>query len=234
MQIHSFLSTVILIFILMITGCEPNDFVEEGISSQELSKWKTIGKGKTSIKDHEFVFEEIDSSDGFFLVSPKSYQGDMVIQYKIKALSKASVLIVLFSASDTKETIQLTLPEKNAAAEDIWEWRRKMNHYNVTFNNKSHGYTPFFYKNVSSLERDFHLRKQENVMNHNQWVSVEIGKKENKVWFSLNDSIIFERTDYNPLLGGHILFRISGASTQEETILAKASIKDLTIYHKEK
>lgn len=112
MQINSFLSTVILIFILMITGCEPNDFVEEGISSQELSKWKTIGKGKTSIKDHEFVFEEIDSSDGFFLVSPKSYQGDMVIQYKIKALSKASVLIVLFSASDTKENYTVNLTRK--------------------------------------------------------------------------------------------------------------------------
>ncbi|EZH73337.1 hypothetical protein ATO12_20260 [Aquimarina atlantica] len=234
MKINSFFLTVILIFILIITACKPDNFVEEKISSQELSEWETIGKGKTLIKDHEFVFEEIDSSDGFFLVSPKSYRGDMVIQYKIKALSKASVLIVLFSASDTSETIQLTLPENNVTAEDIWEWRREMNHYNLTFNNESHGYTPFFYKNISSLERGFHLSKQENIMKPNEWVTVEIGRKENKVWFSLNDSIIFERVDYNPLLGGHILFRISGASTQEETILAKASIKDLMIYHQEK
>lgn len=231
MQINSSLLTIVLISILMITSCKSNDFIENKISSQELSQWKTIGKGKTSIKDHEFIFEEIDSSGGFFLVSPKSYQGDMVLQYKIKGLSKASVLIVLFSASDTAETIELTLPKKNANTEDIWEWRREMNHYNVTFNNKSHGYTPFFYKNISSLERDFHLRKQENIMNHNQWVSVEIGKKENRVWFSLNDIVIFERTDHNPLLGGHLIFRISGTTTQEESILAKASIKDLMIYH---
>lgn len=222
---------VSIIFVLILTGCTPNKSLEEQITPQELITWKTLGKGKTSIQHQEFIMEEIDSSDGLFLISPKSYQGDMVLRYKIKALSEASVLIVLFSASDNSETLQLTIPPENSKNEDIWKWRGEMNHYNLTFNNKSHGYTPFFYKNISSLEREFHLRKQDNIMKSNQWVTVEIGKKKGKVWFSLNDDMVFEYMDMSPLLGGHIIFRISGATKEGKNILAKASIKDLTIHH---
>ncbi|WP_299443793.1 hypothetical protein [uncultured Aquimarina sp.] len=226
---HSFVA--LIIFGLILTGCESNKDIEEKITSEELITWKTLGKGKTSIQHQEFIMEEIDSSDGLFLISPKNYQGDMVLQYKIKALSEASVLIVLFSASDSSETLQLTIPPENSKNEDIWKWRREMNHYNLTFNNKSHGYTPFFYKNISSLEREFHLRKQDNIMIPNQWVTVEIGKEKGKVWFSLNDDIVFEHKDTSPLLGGHIIFRISGGTIEGKNILAKASIKDLTIHH---
>ncbi|WP_282079356.1 hypothetical protein [Aquimarina algiphila] len=231
MKRNSFLFMILVVLGLGLESCNSNELIEEKVSSQELSGWETLGKGKTSIQDHEFVFEEIDSSDGFFLISPKRYEGDMVLKYKIKPLSEASVLITLFSASDTAETLQLTLPEKNADEEAIWEWRREMNHYNLTFNNESHGYTPFFYKNISSLDRGFYLRKEENIMKSKEWVTVEIGKKENSVWFSLDDIIIFQRTDFSPLLGGHVIFRISGTTTKEKTILAEASIKDLVIYH---
>ncbi len=223
--------TVSIIIILVMTGCESNKLIEEQINPEELLEWKTLGKGKTSIKDREFIMEEIDSSDGLFLISPKNYQGDIILKYKIKALSEASVLIVLFSASNTSETLELTIPEDNISNEDIWQWRREMSHYNLTFNNKSHGYTPFFYKNISALERDFHLRKPDNIMVSNQWSTVEIGRNEGKVWFSLNDNIVFERTDFSPLKGGHIIFRISGGTRDGKNILAKASIKDLKIHH---
>ncbi|WP_405206367.1 hypothetical protein [Aquimarina sp. LLG6339-5] len=222
---------ILLILVIIVTGCTSNKLIEEKIAPEELLTWKTLGKGKTSIKEQEFIIEEIDSSDGFFLISPISYQGDMVLQYKIKALSEASVLIVLFSASDNSESLDLTIPKENTKNEDIWQWRKEMNHYNLTFNNKSHGYTPFFYKNISSLERDFHIRKQENIMEPNQWVTIKIGKKDEKVWFSLNDTIIFERADPSSLIGGHIVFRISGGTREEKDILAKASIKDLIIHH---
>ncbi len=230
-KVNFYSFVVSIIFVLILTGCESSIGIEDKITSEELLTWKTLGKGKTSIQHQEFIMEEIDSSDGFFLIGPKSYQGDMVLQYKIKALSEASVLIVLFSASDSSETLELTIPQENSKNEDIWKWRREMNHYNLTFNNKSHGYTPFFYKNISSLERDFHLRKQDNIMKPNQWVTVEIGKKKGKVWFSLNDDIVFEHTDMPSLLGGHVIFRISGGTIKGKNILAKASIKDLTIHH---
>ncbi|WP_147405127.1 hypothetical protein [Aquimarina sp. AD10] len=213
-------------------ACNSTTFTEEKINPQQLSEWTTLGKGKTSIKNEEFVFEEINDSDGFFVVSPINYEGDIILKYKIKAMSDSSVLITLFSASDSQNDTTLTFPAKNAKPEDIWKWRSAMNHYNLTFNNKSHGYTPFFYKNITSLERGFHIRKEDNITAPYQWVSVEIGRVKDRVWFSLNGDIVFEQTDTDPLKGGHVLFRISGTNSDTDTILAKAAIKDLVISHK--
>jgi hypothetical protein len=203
---------------------------KELITPQELISWQTLDKGKATIERDKLIIEEVEGSDGYFLVSPKSYSGDIVVNYKVKALSESSVLIVLFAASDKGDTQELTLLPKEAKGSDFWTWRTHLEHYNLTFNNKSHGYKPFFYKNITPLAKGFRLSRAENSMNTQEWYAVEIGKQGNRLWFKLNNDLVFEQEDCNPLSGGHLIFRISG-TTDETVIFAKAAIKDLIISH---
>ena len=217
-----------LLFILMgavLFGCGQTT-QQQHISPEELSAWQTFDKGKTSINGDELIVEEIEGSDGYFMISPNLFDKDFVLQYKVKALSKSTVLINLFSANQSNETF--TLPPDTATPQEVWQWRTEMSHYNLTFNNRSHGITPFFFKNNSPRSRGFHQSLQENVMEVGKWYSVEIGKKENRLWFKLNDTIYFDIEDCDPLGGGRLIFRISG-TTGETVIFAKAAYKEIVI-----
>lgn len=216
--------------IILLVNCSGASLQKEAITAQELSTWETLDTGKSTIEGDLLIIEETKGSDGYFLISPKSYSGDIVLNYKVKALSESSVLIVLFSASDKGAAEALTLPKKEAKGREFWTWRTHLEHYNLTFNNASHDYKPFFYKNLSPLSKGFRVSKAENIMETQKWYDVEIGKLGERIWFKLNDTIIFEQEDCTPLTGGHLIFRISG-TTGEEVIFAKAAIKDLIISH---
>ena len=201
------------------------------ISPSELSKWSTLDKGKMTAQGDSLIIEEVDGSNGYFIISPQSYEGGFKVRYKVKALSRSTVIINLLKALDYPEGERLTLPLAGATPSEFWDWRKSISHYNLTFNNESHGYTPFFFKNINAQHREFHLRYPEHVMTHGEWCQVEIGHQDNRLWFTLNDRIIFdyEECSYS-LTKGHFILRLSG-TTGEETILAKAILKDFVIYH---
>ncbi len=223
---------IIFIAALLFSGCESREtLIKETISAQDLSNWQTLDKGKTTVSGDEITIEEVPGSDGYFLISPESYEGDLIMNYKVKAVSESSVLIVLFSASDKGASGSLTLPPPETKGSEFWTWRTTLEHYNLTFNNRSHGGNkPFLFKNISPLERGFFLRSAENIMEVGEWYDVEIGKQDQKVWFKLNNQTIFEQEDCQQLSNGHIMFRISGTNG-DTVILAKAVMKDLVIFH---
>ncbi len=204
---------------------------QETFTAKDLATWQTYGIGKTTIQNNELIVEETDGSDGFFLVSPKSYGADLTITYKVKALSESAVQIVLLSASDPGASMALTLPtSEDLTPREVWTWRTTLEHYNLTFNNKSHGIKPFFFKNVSPYEKGFRLDQAENVMVPGQWYDVKIIKKGTLLSFTLNGETVFEVRDHEPLSGGHLMLRISG--TNGDTIIfAKAAYKDFVLTH---
>ncbi|MDY8135993.1 hypothetical protein [Aquimarina sp. 2201CG5-10] len=226
----NFIKIIVLSILIPQVNLAQTSFKKDTITPQELSSWRTLDKGKTTVQGDELIVEETDGADGYFLISPKSYSGDVILNYKIKALSESSVLIVLLSASDNGESKSITLPSKESKGPDFWMWRTHLEHYNLTFNNVSHGYKPFFYKNITPYKRGFYQTRPDNVMSPLQWYDVEIGKQGANLWFKLNNKIIFEQEDYKPLSGGHVIFRISGTNGKQ-VILAKAVIKDLVISH---
>lgn len=222
------ISTLIIILISHISFGQ-NQLIKEKITPEELSTWPTLDKGKTTINKDELIIEEIKESDGYFLFSPKSYSGNVILNYKVKALSESAVLIVLLSASDTGDTEKIIIPT-GIKKEDIWQWRKQLEHYNFTFNNRSHGYKPFFYKNIDPLTLGFRQSLSNNIIDVNRWYTVEIGKYNSRIWFKLDNKVIFDIEDCRPFSGGHIVFRISG-TTGEKVIFAKAAIKDVVISH---
>lgn len=230
MKTKLFLATAILCLSLSCKEKKPTELEEYSILNKEFLKWNTLGVGEASVNNDVLVIEEKEGSDGFFLVSPDAYRGNMKIQFDFKAVSESSVMILLFSASDSSQEVSLTLPVQNASSQEINSWRREMNHYNLTFNNESHGYTPFFFKNISQYERDFHLRAKENKTIPNQWYNIEIERSNEQVLFKIDNEIIFQRKDHEPLLGGHLLLRVSGTN-DGEIILAKVNIRDFRIYN---
>lgn len=204
----------------------------EAFTTNDLANWPTYGIGKATVQNNELIVEETKGSDGFFLISPKPYVGDISITYKVKAMSESSVQIVLFSASDQGESLTLTLPTSNdLTPREVWAWRTTLEHYNLTFNNKSHGIKPFFFKNVSPYEKGFRLDQSENVMVPDKWYDVNITRKGTAITFTLDGKVIFEAKDHEPLVGGHIMLRVSG-TTGDNIIFAKAAYKDFVLTHR--
>lgn len=207
-------------------GCGQNH--TEEITPEELATWQTFDKGKSTIEDNMLIVEETEGSDGYFLISPKKYESDFKLTYKVKALSESTVLITLFSVVQESDDGTFSVPEVSATPRQVWDWRSGMKHYNLTINNRSHGITPFFFKNIPPSSRGFNERLGENIMEVGEWYDVEIGKQQNRLWFKLNGETFFDVKDENPYQKGRLIFRISG-TTGENTIFAKAAFKDIVI-----
>lgn len=224
-------STKITFFALlgaMLSSCGQTSSREVQITPEELATWQTFDKGKTTIIGNELIVEEIEGSNGYFMISPKLFEKDFILSYKVKALSESTVLINLFSVTQEEGGQVFALPAKTATPQEVWQWRTQMKHYNLTFNNRSHGIKPFFFKNNSPYSRGFYQTLPENIMEVDHWYTVEIGKKANRLWFKLNDTTYFDIEDCNPFGGGRLIFRISG-TTGENVIFAKAAYKDIVI-----
>lgn len=222
--------TLFAFWCILLSGCAQTHSQQEQISPEELATWQTFDKGKSTVQGDELIVEETEGSDGYFMISPKVFDKDFVLSYKVKALSESTVLINLFSVSQNEAGETFTLPPDTATPREVWNWRTEMKHYNLSFNNRSHGNKPFFFKNISPYSKGFHQSLPENIMDVGEWYAVEIGKKENRLWFKLNNEIYFDVEDCNPLAGGRLIFRISG-TTGENTILAKAAYKDIVILY---
>ncbi|WP_289644972.1 hypothetical protein [Maribacter aestuarii] len=217
---------IIILLSATVYSCGQNN--KEEISVKEMATWQTFDKGKSTIQGDELKVEEIEGSDGYFLISPKVYETDFTLTYKVKALSESTVLITLFSVLQEGDNGTFSVPSESATPREVWNWRSGMKHYNLTINNRSHGITPFFFKNVPPSSRGFNERLEENIMEVGQWYDVEIGKKENRLWFKLDGKLFFEVEDPEPYQKGRLIFRISG-TTGEKVIFAKAAFKDIVI-----
>ncbi len=230
---HLLKQLIVLISLPFLTLCckekGVDSLIAENVKLEEMVNWSSLDKGKMTVKDDQLIMEEISGADGFFVISPKSYEGDLVLNYQAKALSESSVMIVLFSASDQDNYSGLKLPASQSQ-ESLRKWRANMSHYNMTFNNRSHNYTPFMYKNVNALERGFYLRKSENIMSTERWYDIEVGNVAGRLWLKIDGELVFDHQDPQPLNGGHLIFRISGTNG-ENTILAKMAIKSVVINH---
>lgn len=118
-----------------------------------------MGKGKVEKSGSQVAMQESDDSKGIMLVSPNVYDNDVVVRYKVMALTPATVLVALLSVSDLGESEQLTVPANYDGSLRLFTAEKE--NYFFAFKNGPHNVTPFVRK---SPERKTLGSASENTM----------------------------------------------------------------------
>lgn len=215
---------LVLIFLFMVTSTfsQANDFGKNKseISPDELLNWTVMGKGKVEKSGSQVAMQESDDSKGIMLVSPDVYDNDVVVRYKVMALTPATVLVALLSVSDVGDSDQLTVPEDFDGSLGLFTSEKE--NYFFAFKNGPHNVTPFVKK---SPEGKTLGSASENTLIAGVYYDIEVGKKQGKLWLTVDGEKLFETTDPEPLKGGHIALRIRGTAGFKAGCL----LKDLEI-----
>lgn len=193
----------------------------EAILPDDLAeKWAFYGVGSRAAQNQMFYMEESEGSSGVMIVSPKAFSGDLTLRYEIMPMSAASVCVAMLFASDHGEPDTLTIPEGYDGSMGLW--MDAVENYFFAFHNAAHDRTPFAVKFPSKTELG---KAEKNVMRSGEFYTIEIGRRGNLVWFSVNGERLFEGEDADPLPSGRIALRIRGIPQQAASCL----IRNLTI-----
>lgn len=200
---------------------KPDNWKEQKISAEELVKWKFLGKGKVfNILNGQTCLSEAEDSQGVMLMSPESY-GDVVLKYKVLALTPATVLVTILSASDASDKNTLTIPSDYAGGMKLLNDDSR--NYLLAYKNAPHGANPFISKNPGSAKSA--NAAQPDLMVAGVYYDVEIAKSGKTISMRINGKEMVSMQDDAPLGKGHVLFRIRGTAG----LTASCLIRDLRI-----
>lgn len=223
-------NTVFVLFFLMVTGLsfgQTNNFglKKTSVNSKELLNWTVLGEGKVELYGSQVAMQESDNSKGIMLVSPEDYSKDVIVRYKVMALTPASVLVALLSVSDVGESDKLTIPEDYDGSLGLFTYEKE--NYFFAFKNGPHNVTPFVKK--SPNDTAIFGSATENTMIAGVYYNVEVGQYQGKLWLTVDGKKLFETEDKEPLNSGHIALRIRGTAGFKAGCL----IKDMEILSNE-
>jgi len=216
----------------MVIGCQAQNpecvldlesYKKEVVSSKELAGWDFWGMGNAfESGSGQFCLTENDSTVGAVLISPDSYTGNVIIRYKTLALTSATVLVVMHSATDVGSDELSIQKDYNG---NMGLWIKEKDNYFYAFRNAPHNFPPFIRKYPVPGGNALATAK-ENFMIPGVYYAIEIGRVDNKLWLNVDGKKIIEAEDESILTGGHIVFRIRGTAGYKAACL----IKDLEIY----
>jgi hypothetical protein len=220
-------SELLALVILLLAGSvygQTNDhgLTKKSVSPDELIHWTRVGKGKVEKSGAQIAMQESEDSKGIMLVSPDAYGSDIIVRYKVMALTPATVLVALVSASDAGASDHLTIPEDFDGSLGLFTSEKE--NYFFAFKNAPHNVTPFVRKSPATGETLGSA--SDNTMIAGVYYDVEIGKSGEKLWLSVDGKKLFEAEDKKPLGGGHLALRIRGTAG----FIAGCLIKDLEVF----
>jgi hypothetical protein len=196
---------------------------EEKISAEQLAAWKLLGQGQAgAVMGGQTLLSEADVTKGVMLISPSSYGKNVIMKYKILALTDASVFVNILSATD-RASDKLTIPDNYDGSMDLWTSSKN---YFLAFKNATHGATPFIKKNAEGSKESWAAEQDKMVAG--VYYDIEAGKSETKLWLAINGKKIVELEDNSPLNSGRLAFRLRGLPGFKAACL----IKDLKVYSK--
>jgi hypothetical protein len=201
------------------------NYQKEVVSAQDLASWDFWGMGKAFASGGgAFCLTENDSTVGAVMISPASYGGDVILRYKTLALTSATVLVVMHSATDVGSD-KLTIPADYNG--NMGLWINDKDNYFYAFRNAPHNFPPFLRK-YPVPGGEALIMAQENFMLPGVYYAIEIGRVGNSLWLSVDGQKVIETQDESILSGGHLAFRIRGTAGFKAACL----IKDVEIYTK--
>lgn len=203
------------------SGDTPSGWKEQKISAEDLAKWRQLGKGKVfTILNAQTCLSEAEDSQGLMLMSPETY-GDVILKYKVLALTPATVLVTVLSASDISGGNGLNIPSDYAGGMKLLNEDSK--NYLLAYKNAPHAANPFVLKNPGSSQTAH--ASVPDLMIAGIYYDVEITKSGNQISMSIDGKKIVEMQDNSPLGKGNILFRIRGTAG----LTASCLIRDVRI-----
>ncbi len=189
----------------------------EPVPAAELGEnWTFYGKGASTVRGDMFYMREADDSVGAILISPESYEGDVILRYEIMPMSAASVCVAILGATDAGGADTLTIPDGYDG--NMGLWINSMDNYFFAFHNAAHDRPPFL-KRFPANERL--AMAYNNVMRAGAFYRIEAGRKGTKLWFKVDGKTVFETEDPDPLTSGHIAFRIRGIDYEPAACLIR-------------
>ncbi|HYW94910.1 MAG TPA: hypothetical protein VE870_04935 [Bacteroidales bacterium] len=216
---------VLVLFISLLAGSaygQTKDFglTKHAVSPKELANWNLVGNGQVDILGSQIAMQESDDSKGIMLVSPNAYGSDIIVRYKVLALTPSTVLVALLSLSDEGEPGSLSIPEDFDGSLGLFTGQKE--NYFFAFKNAPHNVTPFVRKSPKGTKLGSATK---NTMIAGVYYDIEIGKYQEKLWLSVDGVKVFEARDSDPLKGGHLSLRIRGTAGFKAGCL----IKDLEV-----
>lgn len=193
------------------------------VPANDLIKWDFYGTGIAKIDHKQIYMSEAKNSVGVILVSPESYSADVIMRYELMPLTAATVCVAMLNVHD-EDDFSYSVPKQYNGY--VQHWTQDMNGYFFAFHNASHNWTPFLQKaeEVKDMAEKLDIAK-ENVMQVGKYYSIEVGKKDSKIWLKIDGEIVLEANDVNPFNGGHLALRIRGTAWDKASCL----IRKLTI-----
>lgn len=202
----------------------PNSVIAvDSLTIADLETWWASGDGDVvPFRGRAMQLTEHIGSEGVNLISPHMFAPNSVIQFDVMTLRAATVLVFLHSLHDVSESGPIRLsPDFDGS---LGRLPAESSYYMFAFHNAPHFRFPFVNKRTP---KGMQLLQETNqsYMQTGAWYTVEIGRYENNVWLRINDKLVLNTVDDNPLRGGHIGFRIRGSGTE----IASTFIKDVVI-----
>jgi hypothetical protein len=146
----------------------------------------------------------------------------VIIRYKTMALTSATVLVFMHSATDVGSD-KLTIPIDYDGNMGLWV--NEKDNYFYAFKNAPHNFPPFLRKYPVPGGEALAMAT-ENFMLPGVFYDIEIGRVGNNLWLSVDGQKIIETEDKSILPGGHLAFRIRGTAGFK----AACMIKEVEIY----
>ncbi len=212
-------NTILLIAVLATTVLSAQT---TKLTPDDLNNWSFLGQGTKMVESHNqfFMKENPAGSNGVMLVSPDSYGENVGVKYDVMTLTPATVLVAILSASNPGEDASLTIPKDYDGSMSLW--MNDVESYFYAFRNGPHNFTPFIRKYPCPEGQDPALVSLEkNFMHPGVYYSVEIGRKGNKIWLTVDGETILETIDNNAFGGGHFAFRIRGTAGEYAACLIR-------------
>lgn len=230
------LMAVILCGIIGVAGCSKNNdrgetpppAVEKAttvaVTLAELAQWQLLGNGSVVLDESEQALRmtETEGSKGITLLSPVSYGPDVIVKFSVKPATYESVNVVIIAASDSATGGDFTVPADHDGGFGFWT-EGTVQDYVVAFHNGAHNRHPFITRNPGA---NLLVEADKEAVTEN-WHAVEIGRKEGRIWLSIDGAVVIETTDTasKPLPGGRVAFRLRG--TPDKT--ASAWFRDVVV-----
>ncbi len=178
---------------------------ETKFTLDDLMTWSFNGIGQVyNESGRQICLQEGENSQGVGLYTPLSYQGDVIMRYKIMPLNAATVLVNLLCLSDEGATTELTWPKDyDGSMAPILS----KDNYFVAFRNSPHATAPFINKNPKGGQ--LVIAERDNLL-PGVYYNVEVGRVGQKLWLTVDGEKVISVEDPNILPGGHLGIRLRG------------------------